>query len=365
MRVFLAISRGDEIGGAQIYVESMANGLLQCGHQVLVATGTPGIFSERLQRSGIRTAEIPSLIRAVKPWNDLRAISQLKREVRNFAPDVVFLHSTKAGLLGRLAGWNLGVPAVLTAHGWAFQEGVPNSRRVAAKYSERWMAHFLAKIICVSDFDRRLAIRAGIPAEKLVVIHNGVHDVAAPDRAVLASESSQVIITMIARFAPQKDHSTVLRSVQHLSNVTLQFVGDGPLRSSAEQLAQQLGIDNRVQFMGFSDDVSDILRKSDIFVLMSRYEGLPLATIEAMRAGIPTVVSNTGGSPEAVEDGKTGFVVPRGDFSTLGSALDLLANDVPLRHRMGVAARKKYETEFTFDRMYQRTVDALSSVALR
>ena len=149
----------------------------------------------------------------------------------------------------------------------------------------------------------------------------------------------------------------MLDALATISNLpwVLELIGDGPLTGAAQERAVALGLTDRVVFSGLCNDVPARLARSDLFVLVSDWEGLPLSILEAMRSGLPVVASDVGGVAESVNDGVTGFLVPRGDKAMLADRLSRLLTDATLRQQMGWAGRRVYEREFAFEVMYQRT----------
>lgn len=357
MRILLVITRGDSIGGAQLYVRDLASRMQDDGHEVLVAIGSPGALQAMLAERGVATVACPHLQRAMHPARDLRAVGALARIIRQFQPDLVSTHSSKAGLVGRLASRRAGVPCVFTAHGWAFADGVREPGRSVWLAIERAAERLATRIICVSNSDRNLALNAGFDPARLVTVHNGVVE---EDPAFAARQPVRTNvparIVMVARFAPQKDHRTLIAAVAAIPGCELDLVGDGPLRAQMEALADRLGIRHRVRFHGHQANVAGLLAQASIFVLASRHEGFPLTTLEAMRAGLPTVVTDVGGAGEAVTDGVTGYLVPRGDVAALRHRLRILVEQPSLRRQMGDSARASYLQSFTFERMYETTL---------
>jgi len=163
---------------------------------------------------------------------------------------------------------------------------------------------------------------------------------------------------MVARFERQKDHATLLQALAGLAHRAweLELIGDGPLRPEAAALTRALGIGDRVHFLGARRDVAERLACQQAFLLISNWEGFPRSILEAMRAGLPVVASDVGGVREAVVDGSTGLLVPRGNPDALRERLDVLLQDPTLRSRFGQAGRARYEERFTFDRMLEQTL---------
>jgi glycosyltransferase involved in cell wall biosynthesis len=363
VKVAYVITRADDLGGAQIHVRDLATRLRRDGHEAAVLGGTGGILSEQLQELEVPFFEIPALSRDSHGMSDLRALSQLRAALGDFEPQLISAHSSKAGILARLAARTLGIPALFTAHGWAFTEGVPALQRFGARWIERGASSLAQVIILVSEYDRRIAISSSVGgAEKLRVIHNGMPDVPLAERARPDLDPPRMV--MIGRFAEQKDHGTLFRALAQLRDRdwSLDLVGEGPLRKGAQALVAELGLEDRISFLGMRTDVSSLLARAQIYVLSSRWEGLPRSIIEAMRAGLPVVASDVGGVAELVEDGSTGSLVPRGDVDGLSARLDDLLGSSELRLLLGKQSRMRYESEFTFERMYERTLASYREV---
>ncbi len=346
-------------GGAQQCVFTLACGLGPA-FDVTIACAPGGPLVARAREAGIRVAEIPTLTRALHPLADAAAFGRLLRWLWRERFDLVHCHSTKAGLLGRLAARLAGVPGIIfTAHAWPFNEGWPSAVRVGATLAERTWARFTGAIICVAEHVRREALRMHIGRpEQFYVVHNGVDPALwATDRRPPEPETGEACtVLMVGRLKPPKDPATLIEAWRRVGGPhRLLFVGDGPLRSPAEALARRNGLSDRIAFLGARTDVPVTLRQADIFALSSAQEGLPLAVIEAMMSGVPVVASDVGGIAEAVVDGLTGFVVPPRDPAALAGALQRLLADPALRARMGAAAHARALQRFTAERMVTQT----------
>lgn len=359
-RILLLVTLS-EWGGAQHVVYLLATHL-RARYDVTVGCAPGGELVRRLRQDGVPVVEIPGLRRLPTPWQDARVLWRLYRLMRRGSFDLVHAHSTKAGLLGRLAANLVHVPAVLfTAHGWAFTEGRAWwKRRILALY-ERLMAALTTKIICVSRHDRELALCFGVARpQKLVVIHNGLvaERFAEIDREQVRSRlgiGEAPVIAFVGRLAVPKDPMTLLVAVKEVPAAQLLVVGDGPLRMDVERAIERDRLHDRVSLLGERSDVPEILAAADVFVLSSLWEGLPLTIIEAMMAGLPVVATRVGGVPELVEDGLTGFLVPPKDPQALSKVLRRLVEDRDLRQRMGHAGLARARKEFTLERMVAET----------
>jgi glycosyltransferase involved in cell wall biosynthesis len=363
MRIVYVVTRSDAIGGANIHVRDFTLAMRAAGHDAIVLVGGEGPVTREFRDKGVPYESLRYLVREIKPADDVRAFWELRRAFERLQPDLVSTHCSKAGLLGRLAARTLGLPVVYTPHGWTFTDGVTRTEAFLYRWLERVAAPFADAIITVAECDRTLAIKERVaPARKVVAIHNGMPDVAPSLRADAGAAFPRMV--MVARFEPQKDHRTALRALSTVRDLRweMEFIGDGPLLESAKEMAGQLGLSERVHFLGARRDVAERLASAQLFLLITNWEGFPRSILEAMRAALPVVASDVDGTRESVIDSQTGFLIPRGDAETLAARLRLLLSDSTLRARMGTAARERYEKHFTARRMFERTIEVYNAV---
>lgn len=367
MKIAYIVTRAEPIGGAQIHVRDMAEAMQRRGHAVVVLTGGEGHFTEDLRARGIKTVILDHLTVPIRPWKDLRALRELRAALEAFGPDLVATHSAKAGVIGRMAARLLGVPVTVTTHGWSFTTGVPPVKAFVYRWIERVTGPFGAdKTITVSEYDRQLALRAGVLSEgRMVTVHNGIPDISPALRADPSGSPPRLV--MVARFGAQKDHGTLLRALAGLQDLPweLDLAGEGPLLAQTQALAASLGLKDRVHFLGQRRDVDRILADAQVGLLITNWEGFPLSILEAMRANLPVVASDVGGVSESVTDGVTGFVVPQGDVDVLRERLGRLLSDPALRTSLGMRGRAAYETHFALERSVTKTLAVYESVLRR
>ena len=352
-RILYLVTRAER-GGAQTHVLDLACSM-RPDFEVSVATGEEGFLTEACRERAIPVYVLPHLQREVRPITDARGFGEIWQLIRKLRPDLLHLHTFKAGFLARLAGRILGIPSVYTIHAWLY--GTAAVSRFSSALSgpcERLAARWCERIITVSRAGARIVRghRIGSPS-KLVTIHNGLPDCS---EQALLSPTETPVITMVARFIEGKDHDLLLRAFARIpKGPRLRLVGDGPTRASVENLARELGIREQVDFLGNRDDVASLLATSDVFVLASRSEMLPISILEAMRAGLPVIASDVGGVGEAVTHNENGFLVPSGSVSALAQALIDLTTDYALRLRMGHAGRQRFTRQFLSSSMQERT----------
>jgi glycosyltransferase involved in cell wall biosynthesis len=289
----------------------------------------------------------------------MKSLLALRREIRRFAPHLVSTHASKAGVLGRLACAGMRLPVIYTPHCWSFAEGFPNAS--VYLWIERCLAPLATRIITVCEQERQFGLSRGVGSgAKTICIHNGVTEIDANSSDLADRMADQAPhILMVARFEEQKDQELLLRSLSDNRDLDwrLTLVGDGPRKKACEEIAGQCGITSRVEFAGYSNCVEAYLASADIFALITHWEGFPRSILEAMRAGLPVIVSDVGGCSESVGDGVTGRVVRHGDRKHLAGALRELLSDSEQRLEMGIRARENYKEKFTFEIMYEKYLD--------
>lgn len=363
MKITYVVTRAEPIGGVQIHVRDLAVTLKRQGHAPSVLVGGEGAFVESLRAAQVPVGVLPHLTVPISPLGDLRALREIRTALRRQSPDLVALHSSKAGILGRIAARSLGLPALLTAHGWNFTPGIAPVAAAVYRQIERMAGRISTRIITVSEYDRRLALEAGLTgADHVVAVHNGIPDIPLELRA--QPDRTPPRLVMIARFEAQKDHPTLLRALAGLrdSEWELDLIGDGPLLKRMESLAAEVGLRDRVNFRGQRMDVPQLLAGAQVSLLVTNWEGLPLSILESMRAGLPVIATDVAGIGEAISDGKTGYLVPRGDVKLLQDRIARLLGDARRRLRQGQAARARYERHFTLEQFVGRTLAVYEDV---
>jgi glycosyltransferase involved in cell wall biosynthesis len=357
MKVLYLITRSDH-GGGQVHLLDLMQHLPQ-GVTPVVASGDCGFLTDRAAELCIPVRIIPALRQPMAPLHDCAAVWQVMRLIRAERPDLVHAHTSKAGLVGRIAAAITGTPAVFTAHTWSFADGIiPSLQRIAVPL-ERFAAWLGGPILTVSRSNMQQGLRrkVGKPAQYSTV-WNGIPD--APQRATPGTMKLFTIL-MAARFVPQKDQLTLIQAMAGVAGTwRLQFAGDGPERGACEAAARAAGIADRVEFLGARGDIPGLLANADLFVLSTHWEGLPLSILEAMRAGLPVIATQTGGVGEAVQDGVTGFLTAPGDLMDLRIRIQQLLSSRELVRQMGAAGRKRYERDFQISSMVQGTLAAYS-----
>ncbi|WP_182526324.1 glycosyltransferase family 4 protein [Nocardioides dongkuii] len=227
------------------------------------------------------------------------------------------------------------------------------------------------RVIMVSRRQSATYEKIGVPADRITTVPNGVQPRAwSPGRDAARRElglrPEQPVVLTVGRLTVMKGQRDLVDAVPALvrrfPDLAVLLIGDGHLRATLQAQAERLGVEHAVRFVGHRTDARELLDAADVFVLPSRHEGMPLAALEAMEAGLPVVGTRVIGTSEAVEDGVTGLLVPPGRPPALAEALDDVLSDPLLRRRMGASGQRRYLTRFTATRMAQNTAAVYDEV---
>ncbi len=358
-RCFLVIT-GLAYGGAETQVIHLAMKLKARGWDVFVVSLTPPkAYTTELRYSGVPLFSLN--IRQKLP--DPRPLMKLFKLIREWRPCIVHSHMVHANILARLTRLFAPVPVLIcTAH----------SIDERGRRGSGWFRTFLYRVtdplcdlttqVSRAGLERYVRIRA-VPKEKIQYIPNGVDiESFSPNPAIRAKMRKKLhlekrfVWLAVGRFDPPKDYPTMLcafsRVVRKHPKAYLLIAGDGPLRPSIEALAKELGISDRVEFLGIRRDVPELMNAADAYVMSSAWEGMPLVLLEAHASGLPVVATNVGGNSEIVIDGKTGFLVsPRNPEALAQAMIRLMELPEEEKQIMGKLARQHVETNFSLDRV--------------
>lgn len=356
MKILYCITRSTW-GGAQKNIWELIKNQVKLHNKVVLIVGDNGTLSERVKNNfpQVKVIILSSLQRSIKPTKDLQAIYQLRRIVKEENPDIVHLHSSKAGVIGRLACKGLGCKVVFTVHGWSFTDGIPSKKKIIYKFIERRMEPLTDKFICVSKYDYKIGIRDKVlkNPEKACVIYNGIDYQS--DNKKKNQFSYPIKYIMTARFSKQKDQASLIKAFKLVqnNNCKLIFVGEGPTMNESKELVRKYNLENSVKFVGFQKNVNAYLNDSDVFVLSTHYEGLPISIIEALSHGMPVIATNVGGNSELVNNKKNGFLV--NNINELKDAIDYFAKSPSMISKMGEHSLELYKSKFMLDSFLKNT----------
>jgi glycosyltransferase involved in cell wall biosynthesis len=304
--------------------------------------------------NGVRIVSIPSLVRRISPLNDVRALYELYRIIQKERPDIVHTHTSKAGILGRLAAKIAGVPYIVhTPHGHVFYGHFGRSLSRIFLWLERLFALFTDRLVALTEGELQDNIDLSVyPADRIIKIHSGVNvqkfqsvEISIIDKKrSLGIETNGRTVGFVGWLLPIKGPMYLLRAMEYVwqeyNDTNLVFVGKGDLDVDIRAEALKLNTNGRVKFLGWRDDIREIMPIFDIFVLPSLNEGMGRVLVEAMAAGKPVVASRVGGIPDLVRHGETGYLVPPADEEALANGIKKLLNNPEKAKLMGQQGRE-------------------------
>jgi glycosyltransferase involved in cell wall biosynthesis len=336
--------------GVPRHVLDLVEGLDPNRFELDVACPRESELWERVAANGrarlheISAARRPSLSEA-RLWP--RVLSLVRRA------DIVHAHSAKAGYLGRVAALLTGASrrTVFTPHAWSWW-AADGTEAALYRSFERAAARACARLIVVSDDERRAGLEAGVGRpEQYRVILNGVD----LDRFAAPRQPIPGRILALGRLSPQKRPDLAVEAFarvhERLPQSELLLAGRGPEEARVRELATRLGVEGAVRILGPREDVAELLATASCLVLSSDYEGCPLSVLEAMAAGVPVVATRVGGLPELIDHGRTGLLVDPGRPEALAEGIVSLLSDPETAVEVGLAARDEARTRFSRERM--------------
>ena len=360
--VMIVITRG-EAGGAQSHVRDLCQALQQRVKFTVVIGGPieESVLGRELTALGIAVCPMPDMVESLNPLKLWPAVQQLTELIYTHKPDLVHGHSAIGGLVSRVAAHRAQLPAVYTVHGFGFKPEVPLVRRTASALAEHMMARWTTQMICVSKYERELALNLAIDSDRVHVIPNGIAPLPSPEveAANLPQASATPPLIMVARMKSPKRHDLLLQALAKVRN-TLGFelpvtlAGDGPLSTELRTQAKELNLKN-ITWAGDISHVSELLAHHDVLVLLSDHEGMPITVLEAMRAGLCVLASSLPGIREQINNYQDGVLTANTPDAVAEKLLQLV-RDPPLRKRLGRAAQQTFESAFAAEPMAERVL---------
>jgi len=356
MKILQVITLFDSIYGAQKHVLDLSVGLKERGNEVIIVTGKKGIIAKQADLVNIEVIELSRFRRELNPIYDFLLIVKFIRLLYNIKPDYVHSHSSKAGIIARIACYLVRVPNSFTAHGWSFESGIPFLRRNIYRIIETLIGFISHKVIAVSEFGKEFALNLRvINASKLVTIPYGVFDYGF-ENFIEKPENDKLKLIMVAGFREQKDHETLFKSLELVKDKDweISFVGDGPYLDYFQSKSEEIGIANKCKFIGAITDVTNYYINSDVKVLSTNWEGLPISILEAISFGLPVIATDVGGIKEEVIDQINGILVkPKSHIELKNAILYFIENKSSIK-KMGGNSRVLYEQKYLLDIMVNK-----------
>ncbi len=360
------------VGGPAIHTILLTSALnsgeyesvLVCGN----VDGSEKDMSYLAVAKGVKPVIIPELCRSINPVKDLRAFLAILKAIREFKPDIVHTHTAKAGALGRAAAVIAGVQVrIHTFHGHIFDGYFSRLQAAIFLAIERALACFTKYIIVVSEAQKSdIFGKYRIAAERKIKVvplglelgrYAGIGGRDGRFRKELGIGDDAVLVSIIGRLVPVKNHRMFIEAAKialteaPASDIRFAIIGDGEERVSLERYVSESGLDGRIVFCGWKEDVAGVYADSDIVALTSLNEGTPVALIEALASGRPVVSTDVGGVRDVVQDGKSGYLVASGDARAFAKKLCELAADAAKRVSFGAAGRGSVMGRYSSERL--------------
>jgi glycosyltransferase involved in cell wall biosynthesis len=284
------------------------------------------------------------------------AVAEIADHLRQMSTDILLCHGYKANLLGRLAARRVGIPAIAVSRGWT---GESFKVRLYERL-DRFHLRFLDSVVCVSAAQAERVRRAGVPEERVRVIRNAIDSgrFNAPDSRYRAKllryfrGERTHLIGAAGRLSPEKGFEVLVKAAEQVVRICpkVGFVlyGEGPCRARLQQQIQEAGLAGSFVLAGFRNDLDRFLPHFDLFVLPSYTEGLPNVVLESCAAGVPVVATAVGGTPEVIEDGVSGHLVPAGKPEIMADRIGTLLDSGPALRQLGVCGRERVGRQFGF-----------------
>ena len=347
MKILYVIT-GADIGGAQRHLLYQSEWFKQKGFEVHVVVGEEGPFISELSDRNIPVSIVP-IPRTIKLWKDFKALCSLTRFIKNGKFNIVHSHSSKAGIIARIAGFlNKVDKNIFTAHGFVFTDPtLSKKKRLFYLLLERIFSWISTHIITVSHYDLAQGKEFKISVEKMHVIHNGIPKnaiISYPDwknKQEMLRNKEKWIIGFVGRFASEKNIDMLLRVAEKFKEQTLDqvefwMIGDGPLFEKYEAEIKSRNLQTIIQLKGNQDNVQEWMDHMHAMIITSHKEGLPFVLLEACSRGLPVISTDVGGVKEVVDPlGTKNILVPINDDNKMYAHLTALLSNHSYREELG------------------------------
>lgn len=303
---------------------------------------------------------------------DLQWIWKARHFLKRERPNIILVNGFNTSFVAMLSSAGLCIPIFSSWHGDYYPTTFEQKLRkpIFDLILKLTFRHVIKGIVTVSHFSKKALTEKGINPEKITVIHNGIPELAESSpvkltemRRELQVPDDALLFGTACRLASEKGLEWFLRTaakvVQYRPELRFVIWGDGPQKEPLQRLVRDFKVKEFVKIPGYIDDVGKYLKALDVFFLSSSAENFPISLLEAMRAGLPIISTRVGGVPEAIKDGVQGIMIPFGDDDALGKAITQLADNPSYRDALGKAARKRFNEEFTSEKMVRKTAEWL------
>ncbi len=346
-----------DLGGAENLAANIAINLKKTNiyHPLICLTRRGGELEYKLKENNIKYVVLGRRNRY-----ELHKFYGMKKIIEEENIKLIHAHNPGSNFWAGIIGKLLGIPVISHLHTHPEELG-----KIRGSITSKIIGRMSAKIICIAEFVRQELIREqATDSSKIITIHNGIRikdyqlEPNADLKAELGIDTDSTVIGIVAGFREEKNHEMFLLAAKEVldrnPNVTFLLVGEGVLRDQVERRALNLGIKDNCIFTGLRKDIPDILSITDIGTLCSIYEGIPLVVLEYMAASKPVISTDLRGVREIIEDGKSGLLVPPGDFKTLAATIERVSENKTLARSLGENGFKTVSDKFSEESMMNK-----------
>lgn len=355
IKVLHSIRQGS-FGGGETYLYNLVTNLDKNKFEPVVLSFSAGSMVNELRKANIKTY----IVKTEKPF-DFTIYPRVKRTMEKECIDLLHIHGTRAGSNTLVQALKINLTSIYTVHGWSFHAGMSKLTSDLRKLSEKFLTRKADLVVCGSQENLSTGKQLS-PDANFKLIYNSIDtDLYNPDENVknireeLGFTDKDVIVLFIARFTYQKDPLTFINAVKivldKIPDAKFLMIGEGDLRKDSADLSRTLNVYDKIKFLPFRQDVKNILYSTDIFVLPSIWEVVPLALLEAMAMKKACVATNINGTNEALKDGFNGYLFGPGNFVELADKIISLINDENQRKKFGEEARNTVVRQFDLKKL--------------
>ena len=352
--IIIVVTRSDTIGGVHMHIFDKIKvlELQNVEYKILVGGNSQGIFIDKLKSLNIPYEICPFLYRKISLINDIKALLFIIRYLKKNRASLIWGHSSKAGILIRLASIFTNIPSVFTIHGWSFSSTRNKLIKFIYLFIEKLLLNSSKLNIFVCEYDYLIGLKNNLKSKRFKIIHNSCDKKSKFKKT--RNNIKKIKFVMVARLDKQKDHVTVIKAFREINkkykNWEIIFAGDGPLKEELEKIVVSYGLSKNIKFLGFVSNINDLLEQSDVFILASHWEGFPITIVEAISYGLPIVVSDVCGSKEAVLNKLNGLIFDEGDYIQLQQNLEIFFVNPNKIFEMSKISKLIYDNVFSFKR---------------
>ena len=357
-KILYIVTKSD-LGGIQRYLLEITKELPENVIPYFIM-GSEGYLSEELRKMGINNEQIyfvPMTNNILDIFQHIKSNITSLGIINKIKPNTIHCNATTGSIVGAVCGLLTRIRTIYTVHGWPFTDGIPKNKQKFYKILEFLICAVFKKIICVSEYDRQIGIKT-LPMykNKMITIHNGISDISEEYRKNEFSKD-ELKIVMISRFCPQKDPYTLIFAVHELVkegyDIKLDLYGYGQELDKVLNCIRNQN-DINIKYKGEISDVTPILKNYDVYALISNWEGLPIGIIEAMRAGLPILVSDVGGNRECIRD--NGYLVKRQNIMDCRKQIKAIWDNRNVLCTLSQNSRNLYKEGFEVKQMVAKTI---------